>query len=166
LGAINYLIECVLSHDHNRRRAITAVCYAWAIPPQLARFFYTWVLFALRNAYYEKVHVPFTEQDVLRHLHSYSLQPDIIDIIGWSNYKRLIMTMGGQRIKLPTLHQLAKEHQDYRMMREIDQTALDPKSVETIGKKYKRSFPAAAKIYEDMLERTAPHRAGEFSLSE
>lgn len=162
LGAIRYLVECILEGNrHNRRRAITAVCYAWGLSPELARFFHTWVLFGLRDALYDRHEHKFTEQDLFRHTHSYSLVVDLLDIIDWTQLKRIIATMGGARLKIPTPKQLEKDLENYHLTRDLERSKINPENDDTIAKKYGRSGKSAQQVYEEMTHRLSPDRAGE-----
>ncbi len=169
IGAVRYILECLVEDRSaeskpDKEVIIKSASYAHCISPDLSRFFYDWALFALRDALHHKIHVPFTQQDLLRNRESYTFLVDMIDIVGWDRFKRLVVTLGGQRLRLPTLQQLARLHSDYLMSQEIDKTDLDPESVEQTGKKHGRSAKAAAEIYEEMVEITNPRRSGEHSL--
>lgn len=169
IGAVRYILECLVEDRDadskpDKEVVIRAASYAWCVSPELTRFFYDWALFALRDALHHKIHVPFTQQDLLRNRESYTFLVDMIDIVGWDRFKRLIVTLGGQRLRLPTLQQLARLHADYLMSQEIDKSDLDPDSVEQVGKKHGRSAKAAAEIYAEMVEITNPRRSGEHSL--
>ena len=169
IGVVRYILECLVEDRDadskpDKEVVIRSASYAWCVSPELTRFFYDWALFALRDALHHKIHVPFTQQDLLRNRESYTFLVDMIDIVGWDRFKRLIVTLGGQRLRLPTLQQLARLHADYLMSQEIDKSDLDPDSVEQVGKKHGRSAKAAAEIYAEMVEITNPRRSGEHSL--
>jgi hypothetical protein len=167
-GAVRYILECLVEdrdeQKPDKETIIRSAAYAWCINPELTRFFYDWALFALRDALYDKIRVPFTQQDILRHRESYGFLVDVIDIVGWDRFKRLVVSLGGQRIKLPTLQQLARLHQDYLMSMEIDRSELDPDAVEEIGKKHGRSGKTAQEAFEEMVETLNPNRAGEYGI--
>jgi hypothetical protein len=167
-GAVRYILECLVEDRDDQKpdkeTIIRSATYAWCVNPELTRFFYDWALFALRDALHDKIHVPFTQQDILRHRESYGFLVDVIDIVGWDRFKRLVVSLGGQRIKLPTLQQLSRLHQDYLMSVEIERSDLDPDVVETIGKKHGRSGKTAQEAFEEMVETLNPNRAGEHSI--
>jgi hypothetical protein len=81
IGAIHYLIECIVDDEHDKSAAIWSAAYAWGIPLDLSKFFYQWALVALRHQMYDKIHVPFTEQDLFRAVESYSHLPGLLDIL-------------------------------------------------------------------------------------
>src|SRR5690606_38545892 len=79
IGAIRFLLECILMEEHDKKSAILSASYAFGISFELSKFFYNWALFAMRSEMIEMVHVPFTQQDLVRHAHSYDHIPDLLD---------------------------------------------------------------------------------------
>lgn len=166
IGAIRYLVEC-LCHDfdnHDKHAAIKGAAYAWGITVELAKFFYQWVLVALRDIHYEKIRVPFTEEDILRHALSYTNFVDMYDYMTHDQIKHLIATRGGQRIKIPTIAQLTKLKEDYQMFEEVMVSDLDPDAVAEVAKKHKKSPRSAQEAYLSMVEATKPKRSGEYEV--
>src|SRR5207253_1368629 len=100
--------------------------YAYGISLDQAKFFYSWVLTAMRHQFFDKIHIPFTEQDLLRAAESYTHLPGLVDIIGWPKFKEVIAVYGGTRFKLPTIAYLTKLGDDYRLYRDLDKSDLDP----------------------------------------
>lgn len=164
LGALQFLIECVLEEDHDKQAAIKGASYAWCITADQSKFFYNWVLVAMREQFYEQIHVPFTMQDLFRHANSYTHIVDLLNVITWEQMQKLIMTRGGMRFKIPTVAQMAKLHEDYKVYREIDQTDKDPDSVAEVAEKHKKSPKTAQEIYEDMTSVVNVNRSGEYSI--
>lgn len=164
IGALRYLVECIIDDEHDKHAAIRGAAYAYGIGFDLSRFFYGWAVAALRSAMYERVYVPFTEQDLLRAAESYSYLPLIVDEIGYEKTKRLIVVMQGLRVKFPTPAQIAKHRQNYDLHRDLERSALDPDSVAEIAKKHKRSARSAQEIFEQMSEMLDPKRYGEHPL--
>lgn len=164
IGAVRFCLDALTGEGHDRKITIHSVAYAFGISPDLAKFFYNWALFALRNEMYEAVRVPFTEQELFRHRYSYTHLVDLLDIISWDQLKRIIMTLGGQRLKIPTPVQMARLREDYLMSLEVEKTDLDEHSVETIGKKYGKTQKSAQEIYEEMLRTSNVWNDGEFNV--
>jgi hypothetical protein len=166
IGAIRYLVECLV-HDldnHDKQAAISGAAYAWGISVDLAKFFYSWVLVALRDIHYDRCRVPFTEEDILRHGLSYTNFTNLYDYMTHEQIKHLIATHGGQRIKIPTIAQLHKLRDDYRMFESVMASDLDPESVAAIAKKKKKSPRSAQEAFMSMVEATNPHRSGEHQV--
>jgi hypothetical protein len=166
IGAIKYIISCICEDEHDKNSAIMGAAYAWGISFELSKFFYTWSLVAMRDAMYNKIHVPFTEQDLFRHENSYTHLVDLLDIITWDQLKRLIATRGGMRFKIPTIAQMARLKERHDTFREIDVSDKDPDSIANIAKKRKKTVRTAQESYYEMVEMLNPDRSGEFPLYE
>lgn len=165
IGALHFFIECIISDDeHDKQSSIRACSYAYGIPVDLAKFFYTWSLVALRDAMYDQVYVPFTEQDLFRHRFSYTHLPDLLSILTWEQMRLLIATRGGMRFKIPTIAQIAQLKEDYATFLEIDASGKDPDSVALVAKNRKRTPRTAQEAYESMVETLDPNRSGEFQV--
>ena len=166
IGAIRYMVECLV-HDldnHDKQSAIRAAAYAWGISIDLAKFFYSWVLVALRDLHYKKIRVPFTEEDIVRHCFSYTNFVDLLDFMPFKELQRLIATKGGQRIKIPTISQIAKLKEDHAVFEEVMASDKDPDAISDIAKKKKRSQRTAQEAYQAMVESTNPQRTGEYEV--
>ena len=165
VGAIRFLIECVLDEDnHDKKRAIRAASYAYCISPDLSKFFYDWVLINFRQQFYKQIRMPFTEQDLFRLNHSYSYLPDLMDIISWDQMKKIIACMGGIRLKIPTLAQMIKVSENHRLFEDIDASDLDPNSVDEAARKHRRSPRSAQEIYLEMCDNLNGLRDGEHDV--
>jgi hypothetical protein len=164
IGALRYLIACVLEENHSRNASIRAAAYAYGLSLEQAKFFYNWALVALRNELYQQAYVPLTEQDLFVQAYSYTLLPDLLNIITWDQLKKIIAVFGGKRLKIPTLAQLAQIKEDYETFRDIERSNLDPDSIAAIAKKRKRSVRTAQEAYEQMVSILDPKRAGEFYI--
>lgn len=165
-GALRFLCECLV-HDldnHDKQSAIRGAAYAWGISMELSKFFYSWVLVALRDLHYQKIRVPFTEEDLIRHWLSYTNFPDLYDYMTHESVKKFIATHGGQRLKIPSLAQIAKLKEDYQIFSEIEKSDKDPDSVADIAKKKKRTPRSAQDAFAAMVEVTNPNRSGEHPL--
>lgn len=165
IGAIKYLIECVISDEtHDKQAAIEGAACCWGISPDFARFFYTWVLINLRNELYEQTYIPFTEQDLFRQAFSHNYIVDLADIVGYENVKKVIAVMGGVRIKFPTLVQIARIKEDYDTFREIDLGDKDPAAIAAVARRRNKSAKSAELLYEEQCKVLHPKRSGEYAL--
>lgn len=167
LGSVRFVIDCLTDEERQppeRQQIINGVMYAYGLSPELAKFFYQWGLFALRDALYDKVHAPFTKQDVLRMRETHTFIPDIIDIVGWDRFSELIVKLGGTRIKLPTVAQLARLHDEYSMQREIQATDLSPDGMEAAARRRGRTLKNAEALFTELSESLGNHRSGEHPL--
>ena len=165
LGALAYQIECILDEENrDRQAAVRGAAYAFGVSMEMSKFFYRWALMALRGAFYGRIRVNFTEQDLFLLSESYTDFADFHDDVPWENLKRVMVKHGGKRVKIPTLAHLAKLKEDYIMFREIDATAKDPLSVAEVAERHKKTPKTAAQAYEEMAEILNPRRAGEYYI--
>lgn len=180
IGTIHFLLECIIDDHHAKEGSIQAASFAWGLSIDHVRFFYTWCLVALRNSMLDKISVPMTEQDLFRCRFSYTFLPDMLNIIPWNkvthtcpkcghghscssgSFKDLCSVFGGQRVKFPTLEELAKLREDYQISREISQSDMDPDSVNAIIRKHKRPIRTAEQIFRDMAQLHDPKLLGEY----
>ena len=151
IGAIRFIALCLFSGLHERQKIIRSAAYAYGITPELSKFFYNWVLIQMRRFHYKKIRVPVSEQDLYRHAHTYSHLVDLLDIVTWDQMKQIIAIMGGTRLKIPTLSQLAKLKDNFALYEEIEETDLDPTSVSRVGKRHGKSAKTAEEAYHDMM---------------
>lgn len=164
IGAIRYLIECIIDDEHDKQSAIRSAAYAYGISLELSKFFYGWALTALRHQMYDKIHIPFTEQDLFRAAESYTHLPTLLEIVTWDQMKKMIAVLGGQRFKLPTLSYMAKLSDDYATFRAINKSDLDPESIAEIARKHKKTARSAQEIFEQMSVTLDPRRYGEHAI--
>ena len=164
-AALRYLIECIADiEEHDKAAAIRSAAYAHGISFELAKFFYTWANVALRHAFHDKIHVPFTEEDLRRSTLSYDLLVDMYDYFPSKDVDRFIVDHHGQRFKIPTLPALAKVRENNAIFKEIDRSDQDPDSVAEIARRYKRTVRSAQEIFSDMVQILDPKRIGEYGL--
>ncbi len=165
IGAIRYLIECVIDDDeHDKHAAIRSAAYAYGISHELSKFFYSWALSALRHAMYDRIHVPFTEQDLFVAAESYDHIVDLREILTWDQIKQLIAIWGGKRLKIPTINHLAKLKENYALYSAVDKSDQDPDAVAEVAKKFKKTPRSAQQIFEEMVDTLDPRRYGEYSI--
>jgi len=165
LGAIRYLIDCILDEENrNRQGAIRGAAYTFGITIDLAKFFYRWALTALRSAFIDKIRINFNEQDLLLLCDSYTDFVDLFDDIPWQYLRVAMIKHGGKRIKFPTLNYLISLKQNYDMWREIERTPKDPVSIAKVAERHNRTAKSATETYKDMCEKLNPRRAGEYYI--
>jgi len=164
IGAVRFLIESIIMDDHDKHAAVKSAACAWGISLELSRFFYNWSLVALRQQLYEKARVPFTEQDLIRAAHSYTFLPDLIDIIGVDQTRKLIAIMGGSRFRLPTMASITKLKDDHQLHHELAISDQDPDSFAGVARKRKRTLRTAEQIFHEMTDTIDPRRSGEHEI--
>ena len=165
LGAIRFLVECIIDDDsHDKRAAIRSASYAFCISPELSKFFYDWTVTALRHLYYNKVHLPLTEQDLVIASQSYTFIADLYNYMTREKVREFLINYQGMRFKVPTVVSILKLVDNYRMHLEADKTDLDPDSIAAVAKKYKKTPRAAQEIFDEMTSVLNPNRAGEYGV--
>jgi hypothetical protein len=164
IGAIRFLIQCIIDDDHDKQAAIRSASYAYCISFELSKFFYTWSIVALRHAFYERVYMPFSVDDLLRATESFTFWPEFVDIVGVDKAKECVAKLGGQRIKIPTPQHITKLKQQYLISREIENSDLDPDAVAGIARKHKKTPRTAQEIFTEMSDQLDPSRYGEHSI--
>jgi hypothetical protein len=169
IGAIHYLIECILEDDHERQAAIRGAAYAFCISLDLAKFFYSWVLSAMRDQLYKRIRVPYTEEDLVRLRLSYTQFVSLFDLpnspFTWPVHgKYLVAVLGGSRLKIPTLGQIAQIMEAKQIFDEIEETDKDPDAVARVGRRHGKSARSAQDCYNEMVEALNPRRSGEYDV--
>lgn len=165
LCCIRFHIACIVENPKGNKKAIIrAGAYASGLSFDLSKFFYNWALYALRDAMYEKLNLPYTEQDLFRLNNSYTYLPDLLTIISWEDMIKMCALLGGLRLKIPTLAQLEQSKQEYKLFRQLERSNHDPESVAKIAKDNHVSAPSAQEIYEKMAHELHDDRSGDFSV--
>lgn len=164
IGTLGYILRCLQEGVDDKDAVVRGATYAWGCDSQLVKFFYTWCLFELRAQWADKVRIPFTEQDVIRAAHSYTYLPDLLNIISFDQFKRMVTIMGGARLKIPTLAQVAKLREHVAIHKQIEATDMTPDEISAIAKQRKRSMKSAEEIFEQMTATMNEDRQGDHAI--
>jgi len=169
IGAIHFLIECILEEDHDKQAAVKGAAYAYGISIELAKFFYSWALVALRDQMYRRIRVPFTEEDLVRAAYSYTHFVSLFDMpntpFTWPVHgKYLCANYGGMRFKIPTIAQLAALVEAKQIFDEVEIGDKDPDSVAEVGERHGKNARTAQDLYHEMVEVLNPRRSGEYEV--
>ena len=169
IGAVKFLVECIIDVDnskHDRQAAIRGAAYAWGVSIDLSKVFYAWALVALRDINFKRIHIPFTQHDLIRHSESYTPFVNLYDNLTHDQIVWLIATHGGQRIKIPTMASIVKLKQNYKIFVEIEASDKDPGSVAKVAKENNRTPRSAQEAFNEMALTLNPQRSGEFPVYE
>jgi hypothetical protein len=170
IGAIHFIIECILEEDdHEKQAAIRGAAYAYGISMDLAKFFYSWAVVAMRDQMYKKVRVPFTEEDLVRSCYSYTEFVSLFDMentpFTWPVHgKYLVANYGGRRMKIPTIAQISELVEKKQIFDEVEASEKDPDSVAEVGQRHGKNARSAQDSYNEMVEILDPRRSGEFDV--
>jgi hypothetical protein len=162
---IRFHVACIVENPgYNKKVVIRAGAYASGLSFDLSKFFHNWALYALRDAMYDKMNLPYTEQDLFRLVHSFTYLPDLLTVITWEQLLKIIALLGGTRVKFPTLAQLEQAKKDYKIFRRLERSNHDPDAVAEIAKDEHVSVPTAQELYERMVGELHDDRSGEFPI--
>jgi len=164
---IRFHVACIVENPKgNKKAAIRAGAYAAGLSFDLSKFFYNWALFALRDAMYEKMNLPYSEQDLFRLNHSFTFLPDLLTIIKWEQLLKIIALLGGVRIKIPTLAQLEQSKVEYKLFRQLERGNHTPDDVAKTAKESHVSAPSAQEVYERLAHELHDDRSTDNPLYE
>jgi hypothetical protein len=171
IGAIHFLIECILDDEHDKVAAIKGAAYAYGISMELSKFFYAQALTMLRDQMYKRIRVPFTHEDLIRLAFSYTDFVTLFDLpntpLTWNIHgKYMVAVKGGSRVKIPTVAQIDAVIEAKQIFDEIDASDKDPDSVAEIAARHGKNARTAQEIYTEMSEILDPRRSGEFEVYE
>jgi len=153
---IRFHIAAILSGmTKNKAGLIRTGAYAYGVSPEYSKFFYSWALYQLRTVFLDMTRVPITEQDLFRMTYQYDHLTDLLDIITWPQLKQIIATLGGTRLRIPTITQLIKARQQLTCYERIDASDMDPDSVVAAANDSHVSRRTAQEVFEEMSERMA-----------
>jgi hypothetical protein len=165
IGCIRYLIDCLLDEDNrDKQAAIRAAAYCWGVSLDMSKYFYRWALSELRTIFIDRIRVPITEDDLLYLALSYDSFVEVCERVGIANGKTLIATMGGTRVKIPTLAHIIRQKESYRIWQEIERTDKNPDAIAEVAARHKKTPRGATEMYEEMCEILNPRRAGEYYI--
>lgn len=171
LGAIRFILECLVDDDRDKQAAIRTTAYAFGISFDLAKIFYNWCVVELRHAFYDKMYIPLTEQDLFLIGQTYEPVAGFLDLMPFeecptchASLKKLLVHYQGMRVKFPTLNYIAKQRENHRLFRAIDQSDQDPDSVAEVARRFKRSPRSAQEIFNQMAAELDPKRTGEYDV--
>jgi len=164
IGALAYMLACLHEGVTDKDAVVRGASYAWGLDVTLSKFFYTWCLFELRSQWSNKVRIPFTEQDLVMAAHSYTYLPDFLNIVSFEQFKKLVAVMGGVRLRIPTIQQLAKLKEHYSIHEQLEATDKTPDDFAAVARSRKRSVKSAAEIFTEMTGVLHEDRTGEYPI--
>lgn len=166
LCCLRYHLECVVENPRgNKKHVIRGGAYAGGVSPELSKFLYHWAIFALRDAMYDRLAMPYTEQDLFRLQHSFTYLPDLLNVITWQQMLKIIALLGGTRIRVPTMAQLEKFKTEHSIFSEVGRSLGDPDSAAAIARKYRTSVASAEEAFERLArESERGDQSGDYSV--
>lgn len=171
LGAIHFLLECLVDDDRDKQAAIRTTAYAYGISFELSKFFYNWCIVEMRHVFHDKMYIPLTEQDMVLISQSYELLAGFLDLMPFepcphcgASLKKMMVVYQGMRVKFPTLNSIVKQRENYKIAQAIDHSDQDPDSVAEVARKFKRAPRSAQEIFNQMTAELDPKRTGEYDV--
>lgn len=164
-GVLCYLIECIVDQDnHDRQRAIRAASFAYGVSLDLVKFFYGWCIVALRSLHYHRIRVSLTDMDLTLMETTYTHFANLFERFTLEDLRWLMATHGGQRIRVPTIENVLKARERYKLAMEIDRGDKDPDAVMATGRRYSKSQRTAQEIYTQMMQQQIKDKTGEYPV--
>ena len=163
-GAIRYIIECIMEDDHRRQDCIRGAAFAWGLSMDTTKFLYSWTHVQIKIELDDEKFVRFTDQDLFMAHYRNTPWPQVVDIAGWKVANKIFACIGGQRLKVPTIAELARLKQQGQMVQEILNSDKDPESIAKIAKRFGKTEKSATDIYVSMTGVMNPMVSGEFPV--
>lgn len=171
LGAVRFMLECLVDDDRDKQAAIRSTAYAYGLSFELSKFFWNWCIVELRHAMYDKMYIGLTEQDLFIAAQTYELLGGLTDIFPFEpcprcggSVKKMLAVYQGTRLKFPSLNFYFKQRENHAIYRAVDQSDQDPESVAEVARKFKRAPRSAQEIFNQMTEQLDPKRTGEYDV--
>lgn len=144
---LRYAITAAMQNRAGRRQEIIkSIVWGYGIHSDTAKFLLDWSLGAVRAALLSHYDSPLGEVDIIRISDKYSFLPDIMNVIGVENTKKLMTIFAGMTIRFPTTVQMRRGMAVKSLINSGDCT---PDGVEHVAKTFK--FPTS-KIQEGFEE--------------
>jgi hypothetical protein len=163
-AAIQYIVECIRSDNHNKQACIRGASFAWGLSFDVTKFLYSWTNVQLRDLLYDEGHIRLTEQDIFRAANTWTHLPQLLDVVGWKTTKKIIALFGGQRFRIPSVAECARVCQNERLHREIRNSDMDPDSIVAIASRYNKTEKTATDIFVEMTGVLDPAFSGEYPV--
>lgn len=161
---IRFHIAAVVENPRCNKREVRTLIrsgsFASGLSLELSKFFYNWAIYALRDAMYDRVRTPYTEQDLLRLSTRYTYIPDMLNVITWQQMLKLITIFSGQRFRLPTISQLSQLRRNVEIYRDVCHDH-SPDSMVKSAKRHQVSLQSAEEIYVSMARAMADYGDGD-----
>ena len=163
-GAIRYMIECIMEDDHRRQDCIRGAAFAWGLSMDTSKFLYSWTHVQIKTELYDEKYVRFTDQDLFMAQYRNTIWPQVIDIVGWKPALKLFACVGGQRLKVLTIAEIARMKQQGQMVQEILNSDKDPDAIAKIAKRFGKTEKSATDVFVTMTGIMNPMMSGEFPV--
>lgn len=107
--SLRFIVEAILQNRaHLRKGILKSLSFGYNLPINTSKFLLDWAIASTRMQLIEMHESPLGDIDVIRSSQKYSFVPDMINLIGFQNVKKLIGVFNGMTIKFPTLQGVRK----------------------------------------------------------
>ena len=132
---LRFTVTSVIQNRADRRQEIIkSLVWGYAISSDTAKFLLDWSLGAVRAALIDHYDSPLGEGDMLRIAEKYSFIPDMINLVGLNNVKKLMTVFAGMTVRFPTTVQLRRSMAVRRLYNDRD---LTPEGVSRVSRDFK-----------------------------
>lgn len=145
---LRYMVTVILQKRISRRtEVLQSAVWGYGIPLDTAKFLFDWSLGSVRGAMLEHWDSPIGEADIIRAAEKFSFIPDMANLVGWKNVRKIMTVFQGMTVKFPTVSTLRKAF----AVREIyNQSDFTPAKMERIGKAYGISSGKISEVFEEV----------------
>lgn len=132
---LRFTVTSVIQNRADRRQEIIkSLVWGYSISGDTAKFLLDWSLGAVRAALLDHYDSPLSEGDMLRISEKYSFIPDMINLVGVKQVKKLMTVFAGMTVRFPTLVQLRRSMAVKRLCNDGD---LTPDGLARVSKDFR-----------------------------
>ncbi len=160
IDCIRFHIASIVENPRGPKKpVIRAGSFASGLSIELSRFAHNWALFAIRSAMYHRLKPHYSDVDLITYSESFTLFPDLLDIITVAQLKKLIAVMGGQRLRIPTVAQVEKLVRNQKLAAALaSHSHLTPTSLSAVARDHGVRDRTAEEVFVAMSEMLDPER--------
>ena len=164
IGVIKMYIDVLVSGDKIKKKELQrAGSYAYGISPELAKFYFSWTLVAMRDLMYDKLRMSYTDQDMFRLQHTHTFLPDMLTVITWDQMVKLMGLFGGQRIKIPTLESIIEARRELAVYHSLEHVQT-PEEFSQVAKKHGYTDRSAQEVFDRLSPVLNNDNDGEYHI--
>jgi hypothetical protein len=145
---LRFTVTAVIQNRADRRQEIIkSITWGYDISPDTAKFLLDWSLGAVRAALLDHYDSPIGEGDMIRLGEKYSFIPDMVNLVGLNNVKKIMVVFAGMTVRFPTTVQIRRG----MAAREVyNNKNFTPEGITAVAKKFKISVTKVQESFEEM----------------
>jgi hypothetical protein len=147
---IRYLVACVVNNRTDKRQEILrTVLLGFPVELGTAKFLLDWTQAAVRAALLTHYDQPLGEIDIIRASERFSFLPDIINLVGLPNAKKLMATFAGVTIRFPSQTQLRRHTMLKKVFSSLN-TDPSPDNISNLAREF-RTTPDKVEAFHELM---------------